>query len=131
MPVFTIKLHLKDLNLLNRIQSFFGVGTIYIDKSRGSATYSVSRLKDFTNVIIPHFDNNPLSTQKQADFKLFKMVIELINQKEHLTAEGLNKILSIKASLNRGLSEELMKSFPNITPIERPVIEPREILDPN
>ena len=37
-----------------------------------------------------------------------------MNNKEHLTIEGLHKIVAIKASLNLGLSNELKTSFSNI-----------------
>lgn len=37
----------------------------------------------------------PLLTQKGADFQLFQLAIELMNKKEHLTIEGLDKILSM------------------------------------
>lgn len=59
-------------------------------------------------------------TQKKADFILFKKIINLINNKEHLTLEGLHKILALKRSLNLGLSEEIKTNFPNIRKIERP-----------
>ena len=36
---------------------------------------------------------DPLITQKRADFLLFKLVVELMNKSEHLTPEGLRKIL--------------------------------------
>jgi hypothetical protein len=43
-------------------------------------------------------------------------------RKEHLTPEGLQKILSIKAGMNgNGLSEKLKKEFSNIIPIARPL----------
>lgn len=73
----------------------------------------------------------PLITQKRADFELFKMVIELMNKKQHLTPEGLHKILSLKASINIGLTTELKTAFPNIIPAERPIVEATEISDPN
>lgn len=38
--------------------------------------------------------------------------------------------MSIKASLNKGLSLELTQSFSNILPVDRPVVETREIRDP-
>lgn len=41
---------------------------------------------------------------------------------EHLTKAGLEKILSIKAVLNRGLSDKLAKELPQISPIEKPVL---------
>lgn len=36
----------------------------------------------------------------------------LIQNKEHLTIEGVNKIVAIKASMNLGLSDELKVAFP-------------------
>lgn len=42
--------------------------------------------------------------------------------KEHLTDEGLRKIVAIKATLNRGLlsGSELDQAFPDILPVQRP-----------
>ena len=43
---FVIHLHLKDINLLKEIQSYFGVGKIYIANKDNSVTYSVDSLTD-------------------------------------------------------------------------------------
>jgi hypothetical protein len=115
---------------LNKIKSFFGVGIIKINNSRKSVSYRVQSYKDLNNVIIPHFEKYPLISQKQADFLFFKSVIELMNNKDHLTTEGFNKILAIKASMNLGLSKLLMESFPDIKPISRPVLEVAENINP-
>ena len=40
-------------------------------------------------------------------------------KKEHLTLEGLKKIVALKASLNLGLLDELKEVFPNIVPVSR------------
>jgi len=61
-----------------------------------------------------------LLTQKRADFELFKLIIVLMSQKEHLNLEGIIKIISIRASMNTGLSSELKVAFPNIIPVSRP-----------
>jgi hypothetical protein len=50
---------------------------------------------------------------------------------EHLTIEGINKIASLKASMNRGLSENFKPGFPNIIPVERPIVEKTETIDPD
>jgi len=50
------------------------------------------------SAIIDFFDRYPLITQKLADYLLFKQAFELIRNKEHLTIEGLNKLIAIKAS---------------------------------
>jgi len=71
-----------------------------------------------------------LITQKRADYELFKQAIRLMEQKEHLTEAGLAKIVAIKASMNRGLSEELKVAFPKIITIARPLVQNLPILDP-
>ena len=52
-------------------------------------------------------------------------------KKKHLTTDGLRKILSIKASMNLGLSNGLKAAFPNIAPLERPSVLDHKIRDPN
>lgn len=45
-----------------------------------------------------------------------------MNNKAHLTVEGLYIIVNIKASMNLGLSETLKLEFPEYQAVERPVI---------
>lgn len=125
-----IELHKRDLALLNRLQEFFGVGRVYIAQ-RDSAALRVESLRDLTEVIIPHFNKYPLITQKQADFLLFKQVVEIMNRGEHLTPAGLQEIVNLKASLNNGLSRTLISAFPNTQPVPRSVIANQVIQDPN
>jgi len=68
LPGFIITLHNKDLDLLKRIQSFFGVGNIKINSNTGNVYYTVSSVKELMGVIIPFFEKHPLLTQKRADF---------------------------------------------------------------
>ena len=65
-----------------------------------------------------------------ADFLLFKKAVKLIENKDHLTIDGLNQIVNLKASMNRGLSDMLKSEFPNNIPVIRPIIEESENLDP-
>lgn len=62
-------------------------------------------------MLVDHFDNYPLVTVKKLDYTLFKECFNIIKDKKHLTDEGLLKIVKIKSSLNRGLSENLKKQF--------------------
>jgi hypothetical protein len=57
------------------------------------------------------------------------MVVDLINRKEHLTMEGLLNIVSIKASMNQGLSSQLKEAFPIIS-VARPLVLDKKIKDP-
>ena len=72
-------------------------------------------------MIIPHFEKFPLLTEKQADFELFKEIVTIMYNKQHLNTEGLNKIMMLKSSLNKGLTPFLLENFSNLNTIERPV----------
>ncbi len=132
-PVFKIGLHSKDLDILKSIQEFFGVGKIYKQNSE-SNQYLVSTVKDLAT-IIEHLNKYPLLTKKHEDFLLFKQgsfAPEIIKFNEHLTPEGLGKIVSIRASLNQGLTETLEKAFPDVVPVSRPIVnENKEIKSSN
>lgn len=119
---FSLHLHIKDLSLLYTIQKFFnGVGKIYFNSSRSDALFQVYKLEELINVIIPHFDKFPLQSEKFINFLLWKKCIELMALKAHLTSSGFRDILSIRASLNKGLTDNLLNAFPDIIPIDRPV----------
>ena len=126
---FQISLHEKDKALLEQIKNYFGVGNIY-KAGPQSIKFCVLSIEDLS-VIISHFDRYPLHTQKQADYELFKQAWDLILNKEHLTEEGLRKIVAIKASSNLGLSEQLKTAFPDITPMDRPLVTNPKIKDPH
>jgi len=135
---FQICLHVRDLPLLLKIQQFFwGIGSVSV--SGDLAFYSVSSVKDLVNIIVPHFLNYPLLTQKGADFILFKQIVELMDNRAHLTIEGFNKIINIKAAMNLGLSDSFKSEFKEFIPafvftkvkIERPLIQTEIIPDPN
>jgi hypothetical protein len=97
------------------------------DKTKNSVRYSVNNLEDIINIIIPHFDNYPLLTKKYADFLLFKSAVFLLKDKKHLTLDGLNEIVNIRASMSKGLTETLTNNFSSIVPVVRPLVLPKII----
>lgn len=128
---FQIGLHTKDLNLLYKLQSYLGdIGSIHLTRKRERVNYSIDSNEDLNKLTI-YLDKYPLLTQKAADFMLFKQAIKLVNNKAHLTVEGLNQIVNIKASMNLGLSDMLKSEFYGYSPVERPLINYDVILDPN
>jgi len=106
---------------------FNGVGNILREKD--FFHYRVTGIKDLA-LIVDHFDKYPLITQKQRDYLLFKQGFELVSRKEHLTKEGLHKIISIKASINKGLPSELNTYFPSIIPVQIPLVVYQKISNP-
>jgi hypothetical protein len=65
-----------------------------------------------------------------SDFLIFKKCFDIIKQGEHLTEDGLLKIISLKTNLNLGLPNNLIEAFPNIVPILRPDYIFKGIPDP-
>jgi LAGLIDADG DNA endonuclease family/LAGLIDADG endonuclease len=154
-PCFKISLHAKDLHLLEKIRAYFGVGII--TKTDKYIPLEVKSLKDISDKIIPHFDKGrappfalqrgggsypappppvgrggpyPLISKKHADFLLFKLAVELLLRKEHLTKEGIIKIVSMRSTLNLGLTSVLKEAFPNIIPVNRPLVKLAKTIDP-
>ena len=111
------------------LNHFNGIGSIFSEEKRNSVKYRVASFEEL-GLIIKHLDKYPLITQKKADFLLFKQAWELISQKGHLTSEGLNQIVNIRAAMNLGLTETLKREFPAYIPVARPLIQDQKIKDP-
>ena len=122
---FSIGIHVKDKSLLQKIRNLLSVGTIY-KLGEQSIQLKVFSVKDL-NIIINHFDKFPLKTKKRSEYELWKQVFNIIKNKEHLTKEGLLKILAIKASMSRGLNPELKAAYTDIVPVIRPAVTNKKI----
>jgi hypothetical protein len=117
---FTINLHVRDLELLRLIQTYFG-GAGRISKERNNCCdFTIGSLDQIITKVIPFFDKYPLKTNKYSDYLLFKEVVMMMQRGEHLTNEGLQKIINIRASLNKGLSLLLKEAFPTSVAVPRP-----------
>lgn len=94
-------------------------------------SFRVNSAQELTNLVIPHFLNYPLLSQKAADFYLFKEIVNLMLSKTHLTEAGLLQIINIRASMNLGLSDLLKSQFINCLPVPRKIINTAHILNLN
>lgn len=126
---FQINLHEKDKALLEHIKIYFATGKIYKHGAQ-SLQYRVSSIKDLA-AVISHFGKYPLLTQKRAYYEFFVKVFNLIQNKEHATLSGLQKIIAIKASMNLGLSPDLREAFCDIIPQYRLIVKNQIIEHPN
>ena len=128
LPVFIIKLHKKDLSILEDIKKTLHIGKIR-KSGENCVQYVVESFKEL-QVIVNHFDNYPLVTAKVSDFLLFKQCFDMIKNGEHLTEEGLLKIVALKSSLNWGISDKLTTAFPLVIPVNRLEYKFKGIPDP-
>lgn len=113
------------MELLKLLQTYFGgIGNIRKHGKDGCA-FVVSSLEQITKIIIPHFffkDKYPMITNKRADYLLWREIILKIGRREHLTQNGLQAIVNLRASMNWGLTEELIAAFPITIPVKRPEV---------
>ena len=98
--IYQLTQHSRDLNIMKSFITYFNCGRI---SKRGEAIdFSVSKLSDITDKIIPFFKKYPILGVKAEDFHDWCKVAEMMKQKKHLTAEGLEQIRNIKAGMNHG-----------------------------
>lgn len=99
--IIQITQHLSNLLVLKNIQSFLNMGQIYIRKDRAAADLKITNLKD-ANAFINKFEEcaSNLLGAKALDYSDFCTIIDLMNNKIHLTQDGLDKIIKINSNVN-------------------------------
>ncbi|GAA5121482.1 hypothetical protein GCM10023339_38420 [Alloalcanivorax gelatiniphagus] len=78
-----INMHEKDRALIQSTLDFFGgigyiTGNVSKPNNRAMVDFRVSTLNDIIKIIIPHFYNFPLITQKSSDYIIFKQIALLM-----------------------------------------------------
>lgn len=84
---FTIKLRADDAPILKLAQSFFQCGRFVNDMEKGckvpnakpQAGFTVNKVADLHNVIVPHFETYPLRAKKRRDFEIWKRAIAILH----------------------------------------------------
>ena len=103
LPEFRIVQHEKDESVLHKIKDYFDFGEVKINRIDYHGTRKEFRVRGLENLnkIIDFFNKYPLNTSKARNFELFSKVIKLMNNKEHLTKQGLDKIAKLVSEMNR------------------------------
>lgn len=97
--------HWHSADLLFIIKDFIGCGSVVIDnRKEKTLKYHVTNLIDIKESLIPLLEKNPLLTSKRLDYLDFKKVVNMVDNKVHLTSEGENLLIEIKKSINKGRS---------------------------
>ena len=97
--LFKLSQHSRNDNLMQYLIEYLDCGNIY--KHQDEISFQVVKFSDLTQKIIPFFKKYPFEGVKLLDFLDFVKVAELMENKAHLTEEGLNEIRAIKAGMNR------------------------------
>jgi hypothetical protein len=83
---------------MEKIVKYFSCG--YISTRGDIVDFHVTKYSDVAEKIIPFFAKYPILGVKTENLNDFNLVAALINNKEHLTVEGLEKIKEIKSRMN-------------------------------
>jgi len=99
--MFSLPQHNKNLFLLESIKSKYNEGNVYKDSGVREVSYFRSTsIKSLTNIFVPLFETIPLKTSKSLDYQDWKSVINMMNNNEHLTENGLNIIKNLSNNMN-------------------------------
>jgi len=100
LPEFRIVQHQRDIKLLHKLKDFFKCGVV---RKNHDTRYElrIRKIEHLSQIIVPFFQKYPLQTQKKYDFIAFAKIIKMINQNDHLTKQGIGKILQTAKKMNR------------------------------
>lgn len=100
LPEFRLVQHIRDIDLLKKVQNYFKMGVVRRNSSRHRTTmeWRVRSIKDLLK-LIEHFKKYPLQSKKLLDLEKFKHVVNLV--KAGLKESDIEEIEKIKLSMNR------------------------------
>nr|QBM31568.1 hypothetical protein [Arthrobotrys musiformis] len=99
---FNLTQHIRDKLLFKFIQEGLGCGHIVERPENARVNFVITKLSDIQNILIPFLNKHPLHGSKRLDLQDFIEITKLMQNKEHLTEEGLAKIRAIKSNMNTG-----------------------------
>ncbi len=103
----------KDITILTQMKRYLGCGQIKKRKD-GLFMFEVGNYAMITERVIPFFRRfNFRSATKKRNFSIFREIIDLMNG-DHLTDDGLKKIIELREKLNEGAGRTRKYSFENI-----------------
>jgi hypothetical protein len=86
---------------------------IHFQSDEDTCSISIGDRDILLNKVIPLFDKYPLLTKKRYDYMLWREAFFLNIDKSLVKTEKMNKIIQLKAKLNKYAKEDL-SLYPNI-----------------
>src|SRR4051794_28996490 len=124
-PEFAVVQAAPSAHVLEDLQSVFGCGRIGVNRRHDNHRYdmhrwSVRSLADLSERILPFFERNPLRTVKAREFEKFSVVVRMMEQRLHLTVEGLSYIAGLAETMNFRRPSRFLESSEAIRQPPRP-----------
>ncbi len=99
-PSFSVSQNSDRAQVIEILQQYFGCGTIRPDRSDKTLKFEIRSVDELVKKVIPHFEENPLMSNKQHDFELFSEVCRKMQQGKHQEEKGLNQIIELVFQMN-------------------------------
>jgi len=99
-PSFSVSQHQVSRDIIFFLQEFFSCGGVRFSKKDQNYKFEVRNISDLIKNIIPHFKKHPLKTSKREEFERFAHICQLIHSNQHLSREGLEKIIKLSEKVN-------------------------------
>lgn len=90
----------RDTELMYKISDLFKSGSIKCSDRDNTVELRITEFQALKNILVPFLDKYPLIGAKALEYNDFKTVLELMDNKVHLTKEGYNQIMAIKDGMN-------------------------------
>ena len=92
----------RDITNLYLLKRYLGCGRLKTRKD-GVNSFVVENFNSLKERVIPFFERfNFLSSRVKTNFTIFKKIVKLMDEKKHLTQDGLKEIVMLREILNEG-----------------------------
>ena len=100
--ILTLNVAQRDNTVLALLKRHLGCGRLQ-ERKDGVWYYVVQNPASIQERIIPFFEKYPfLSSDKKKNFSIFCQIAKLVYQKDHLSNEGILKVIELREKLNEG-----------------------------
>ena len=99
-PSVSVSQNADRSEVIEAIHTYFGCGSIRPDLSDATVKWESRSIHDLVERVLPHFGIHPLLSGKQRDVAALDSICRLMVDGDHLTVDGLTRIVSIVRHMN-------------------------------
>ena len=100
--ILTLNVAQRDNTVLALMKRHMGCGRLQ-EREDGVWYYVVQNPTSIQERIIPFFEKFPfLSSVKKKNFSIFTQIAKIVSKKDHLSNEGMLKVIELREKLNEG-----------------------------
>lgn len=114
-PEFFIYQHQRGRKILEMAQRVFSAGRIYPKPGNESVlVFAIDNRRSIKEKVIPFVDKYMLVTGKENEYKLFTQIVRALENREHLTREGLVKLIKLAYKI-KGKGKQRKRPLSQVT----------------